>query len=474
MTTPDNHLKNNRIIVIDDDPGIRETYLSILSVRKNREVLSKGAELFDEEPVPVQPLQEQFEVTLTEQGEKGVAEVKAAVRENRKFAVAFIDMKMPGLDAAETAKQIWEIDGDVKIIFVTAFSEHSPDDINRITGRNDSFYLRKPFNPEEIKQFARALTNEWSLERERERLSEDLKDLNEELESINQNLNEQVEQQTAMLIQTEKMASIGILATGVAHEISTPVSQINQGLTQMEQTVIGVSELLTAYGTLENLLGQDHQQDVQDALLKIADLKKIHQISDTLDTFRSTMTAVIFDTEKILKIISDLKSFSKEDEAEYRQVDIHDLIEATLYMIHDESKYNIEIQKFYDETLPQIKCFPQKLSQVFINLLINAAQAIDESGLITIKTELDKNLRRLGGKKIRITFSDNGSGIPQDKLNQIFDPFYTTKSVKTGTGLGLSISYDIIKAHGGRITVQSSLGEGTHFTITLPLEIDII
>ncbi len=474
MTTPDNHLKNNRIIVIDDDPGIRETYLSILSVRKNREVLSKGAELFDEEPVPVQSLEEQFEVTLTEQGEKGVAEVKAAVRNNRKFAVAFIDMKMPGLDAAETAKQIWEIDGDVKIIFVTAFSEHSPDDINRITGRNDSFYLRKPFNPEEIKQFARALTNEWALERERERLSEDLKNLNEELESINQNLNEQVEQQTAMLIQTEKMASIGILATGVAHEISTPVTQINQGLTQMEQTVIGVSELLTAYGTLENRLGQDHQQDVQDALLKIVDLKEIHQISDTMDSFRSTMAAVIFDTEKILKIISDLKSFSKEDETEYRQVDIHDLIDATLYIIHDESRYNIEIQKFYDETLPFIKCFPQKLSQVFINLLINSAQAIGEKGRITIKTELNKNLRRAGGKKIRISISDDGCGIPEDKLNQIFDPFYTTKSVKTGTGLGLSISYDIIKAHGGRITVRSSLEEGTSFTITLPLEIDMI
>ena len=474
MNPPDNHLKNNRIIVIDDDPGIRETYLSILSVRKNREVLSKGAELFDDDSTPVQQLQEQFDVTLTEQGEKGIAEVKKAVKDNRKFAVAFIDMKMPGLDGAQTAKQIWEIDGDVKIIFVSAFSEHSPDDINRITGRNGSFYLRKPVNTEEIKQFARALTNEWSLERERERLSEDLKVLNEELEDINQNLNEQVEQQTDMLIQTEKMASIGILATGVAHEIYTPISHINQGLAEIEQKVRGLSEILTAYENLEKLLEQINQKNIQDACRKIAGLKQRHQIQDTLDTFGSTITAVIFDTNNILKIISDLKSFSKEDETEYKHVDIHDLIDATLYVIHDESKHEIEIEKSYDGTLPQIKCFPQKLSQVFINLLINAAQAIGDKGRITIKTEWAKSQRRIGGKKVKITISDDGSGIPKDKLNRIFDPFYTTKSVKTGTGLGLSISYDIIKAHGGRISVKSESEEGTDFTIILPLEIDMI
>ncbi|MFH2132309.1 MAG: ATP-binding protein, partial [bacterium] len=123
--------------------------------------------------------------------------------------------------------------------------------------------------------------------------------------------------------------------------------------------------------------------------------------------------------------------------------------------------------------LPRIKCFPQKLSQVFVNLLINAAQAIGEKGMITIKTEKGKSLRRMGNKMIKITISDSGCGIPEDKLNRIFDPFYTTKSVETGTGLGLSIAYDIIKAHGGRISVKSKPEAGASFIITLPQEIDL-
>ncbi len=474
MKIQNNQSKNSRIIVIDDDPGIRETYLSILSDPKNREVLSKGAALFDEDPIPAQQAREQFEVTLIEQGEKGITEIENAVRENRKFAVAFIDMKTPGLDGALTAKRIWEIDEDVKIIFVTAFSEHSPDDINRITGRNDSFYLRKPFNPEEIKQFARALTNEWSLERERERLSEDLKNLNEELESINQNLNEQVEQQTAMLIQTEKMASIGILATGVAHEIQAPVSHINQELTRMKEMVGGISEILDGYESLTSQVELDNPTKSLKEKRKIAELKQRYQIENSLVTFGNSIAEGLADTEKILNIINDLKSFSKEDETEYRSVDIHNLIDATLHVIHDESGYDIEIKKRYDETLPQIKCFPQKLSQVFINLLVNAAQAIGEKGQISIKTEKVKQQRRRSGNKVRITISDNGCGIPQDKLNRVFDPFYTTKSVKAGTGLGLSISYDIIKAHGGRISVESKPGEGTSFIIILSHEISII
>ncbi|NQU63535.1 MAG: response regulator [SAR324 cluster bacterium] len=474
MKTQKNPIKNNRIIVIDDDPGIRETYLSILSDPKNREVLSKGAALFDDNPAPVQPVQDQFEVTLTGQGEKGIAEIEAAVREDRKFAVAFIDMKMPGLDGAQTAKKIWGIDQDVKIIFVTAFSEHSPDDINLITGRNDSFYLRKPFNPEEIRQFARALTNEWSLERERERLSEDLKFLNEELESINQNLNEQVEQQTAMLIQTEKMASIGILATGVADEIQTPVSGISQGLTRMKEMVSGISEIMRAHESLMQQADSNTPAKVQEQIQKISDLKKHYQIENSLATFTSSIDKGLAETKKIQKIIKDLKSFSKEDETEYRYADINRLIDASLYVIYDESKHNIEIDKRYDETLPQIKCFPQKLSQVFINLLINAAQAIKDKGKITIKTEQIQHQRQLGVSKVRITFSDDGCGIPADKQNKVFDPFYTTKSVQTGTGLGLSISYDIIKVHGGRISVKSAPGEGTHFIIILPLEINIM
>lgn len=457
--------RNNRIIVIDGDPGIRETYLSILSEPRNREVLARGAELFDDEPEVSGDAVEQFDVTLADRGETGLEAVQKAVAEDCRFAVAFIDMNIPGINGAETARRIWEIDEHIKIIFVTAFSEHSPDDINRITGRSDSFYLRKPFNPEEIKQFARALTDEWMLERERERLSA-------ELENMNQNLNEQVEQQTAMLIQTEKMASIGILATGVAQEIRAPLSQLEHDLAQIKENLQHLSVLLGGYDSLYRAVERKDRKKYAMHLDKLQQIRSQIESDVNLESIEKTIDFGLADVERILKIVTDLKSFSKEDETEYQQVDIHDLIEATLYVIHDDSKYDIEINKNFEQSLPPIKCFPQKLSQVFINLLINAAQAIEGKGLITITTERVKSKRRLGEPKIRITVADNGCGIPADKLNRIFDPFYTTKSIKTGTGLGLSIAYDIIKAHGGRITVRSSVGEGTVFSITLPQEIN--
>ncbi len=466
MEPPKEDLKNKRIIVIDGDPGIRETYLSILSEPRNREVLAKGAELFDDaSKLDLYP-EDQFEVTLAERGEVGITAVENAARESLPFAVAFIDMNIPGMNGAQTAKRIWDIDQDVKIIFVTAFSEHSPDDINRITGRDDSFYLRKPFNPEEIKQFARALTNEWSLEREREQLSE-------ELEDVNQNLHEQVEQQTAMLIQTEKMASIGILATGVAHEVQTPIAEISQGLSRMKPLIGILSNLLDGYENLFKKVQRGKDKKYQAAVESISKLKEHLKAEGSLSSLENTIEEVLAESNRIFKIIKDLKSFSKEDEAEYRLVDIHELIEATLYVIRDDSKYDIDIEKEFDEKLPQIKCFPQKLTQVLINLLVNSAQAIDEKGVISIKTERVKTRRRGSEPKIRITLSDNGCGIPAEKLNQIFDPFYTTKSVKTGTGLGLSIAYDIIKAHGGRITVKSKPEEGTSFMITLPKQMNI-
>jgi two-component system, NtrC family, sensor kinase len=142
-------------------------------------------------------------------------------------------------------------------------------------------------------------------------------------------------------------------------------------------------------------------------------------------------------------------------------------------MARNEMKYNTKVIKKYKEQLPQIKCFPQKLSQVFMNLLINAVQAIDENGIITIETKLMKKGQRRNDERVQVIISDNGSGIKEENLKNLFDPFFTTKPVGEGTGLGLSISYDIIKSHEGEITVESQIGKGTSFTILLPLETDI-
>ncbi len=164
--------KNNRVLIIDDDVEIRNSYQRILSPAASHDVLAKGASLFDESPPAAKAVSstpESFELTLTENGEDGVRAVEQAFEQNTPFAVAFIDMRMPGIDGAETAKRIWGRDANMKLVIVTAFSEYTPDDIIRITGRNDLFYFRKPFIAGEIRQFARALTYQWDLERELER-----------------------------------------------------------------------------------------------------------------------------------------------------------------------------------------------------------------------------------------------------------------------------------------------------------------
>jgi sigma-B regulation protein RsbU (phosphoserine phosphatase) len=166
---------NKRILIIDDDSGVRDSYDQILSAEAASEIMSRGMELFADQDIatPARP-DGHYDIALTDCGEAGVAAVREAIDSQRPFAAAFIDMMMPGIDGAETARQIWQIDADIKIVIVTAYSDYTPDDIVDLVGREDLFYLRKPFNPAEIRQFARALTNQWELEREKERLSDQL------------------------------------------------------------------------------------------------------------------------------------------------------------------------------------------------------------------------------------------------------------------------------------------------------------
>ncbi|MBU1854064.1 MAG: hypothetical protein KJ957_08520, partial [Candidatus Omnitrophica bacterium] len=166
--------------------------------------------------------------------------------------------------------------------------------------------------------------------------------------------------------------------------------------------------------------------------------------------------------ERVKKVVLDLRTFArKSSDEEMELVSVNDVIESALSIVNNEIKYKCELEKDFGE-LPAIKCHPQKISQVVMNLVMNASQAIQDKGKIRIKTYLKD-------KYECIDIEDTGSGIPQEKINKIFDPFFTTKDVGKGTGLGLSISYDIVKLHGGDILVESQVGRGTKMTIVLPL-----
>jgi len=457
-------MENTRILIIDDDEGIRQTYLNILTPDPGTGILAEGMQLFGVEEAPPKPLPPvNYEVCLAESGYSGLEKIKEGRQNQAPFAAAFIDMKMPGLNGAQTAKKIWEADPHVKIVIVTAYSEYSPEEIIATTGRDDLFYLRKPFNREEILQFARALTNEWNLEQKRAVLEAELKEANQCLEAMNQGLEQKVKKQAAMIVQSEKMATVGLLAAGVAHEINNPISFINSNLSILKKYCEEISRLYDCFKPVEAFLVSLGDPQADALMESVAKVKNQGRIELIFEDIGELVDESLEGVDRVKTIVRDLRTFSRMDDAQAGWADLNGTIEAALKMIKNEVKYSIEVKTAFSP-LPEIRCYPQKLAQVFINLLVNAVQAIEERGTVSILTEADAD------RQVRIVISDTGCGISKEHMSILFDPFFTTKPVGKGTGLGLSIVYEIVKSHGGSIDVESRVGEGTRFTILLPMD----
>jgi two-component system NtrC family sensor kinase len=258
------------------------------------------------------------------------------------------------------------------------------------------------------------------------------------------------------VFQQEKMASIGQLAAGVAHEINNPMGFISSNLSSLKK-------YLDRLGAFEAaVIDTVESRGDEVSLAAIASLRKSMKIDYILDDVGSLLEESRDGAERVRRIVQDLKSFSRLDEVEYKPADINECLESTLNMLRNEIKYVAEVVRDYGD-LPMLNCYPQQMNQVFMNILINAVHAIEEHGEITLRT-------RLAGEAIRVVISDTGKGIAPEHIKRIFEPFFTTKEVGKGTGLGLSISYDIVKKHGGDIMVESEPGKGTTFTVRLPLD----
>ncbi|MBI4482287.1 MAG: ATPase [Acidobacteria bacterium] len=252
-------------------------------------------------------------------------------------------------------------------------------------------------------------------------------------------------QSQSQLVQAEKMAALGSLVAGVAHEINTPLGSIGGNNDVFALAFQKVQDFLRAHPPAD---GTDSQEG----------LKEILSIVD--ESIRTNRLA----SERLVKMVRTLRNFARLDEAERKKADIHEGIESTLTLVAHELKRRIQVFKEFG-AVREIECYPNQLNQVFMNMLVNAAQAIEGEGEIRIRTWEEDDT-------VRVAISDNGKGIPPELQHRVFDPGFTTKKAGLGTGLGLSICLKIVQDHGGRIELESQVGRGTTFTIVLPIQPD--
>jgi signal transduction histidine kinase len=259
------------------------------------------------------------------------------------------------------------------------------------------------------------------------------------------------------LLQSEKLASIGQLAAGVAHEINNPVGYIFSNFGTLENYLNDLFQMLSIYEAAEKDIAPKAMAEIAATRNKIE-----------LDFLKEDIPVLMQQSKegiaRVRKIVQDLKDFSRVDASqEWQWADLHQGIDSTLNIVNNEIKYKADVVKNYG-TVPEVECLPSQINQVVMNLVVNACHAIGpERGKITITT-------RQEGEIVSIEVTDTGSGIPKDVISRIFDPFFTTKPVGKGTGLGLSLSYGIVKKHNGKIEVASEVGKGTTFTISLPIK----
>ncbi len=408
-----------KILVVDDSAVVRRSFCSSLSTNYECEQASDAME--------------------------AIHMLRAST-----YDLVITDIIMPGLSGIELLRKIVDEYPDTAVLVVSGVDrpQRALDAVR--LGAFD--YLIKPCEPDVLQlTVERALERGWLIKNAK-KYKQDLEARNEELVRGKK----QLERLQTQIIQSEKMASLGQLAAGIAHELNNPVGFVYGNLELLEGCIRDLMKLINFYEELE--LDPESGE-------KAAELKKSIGFDQTLEDLSSIISDCREGTVRVRDIVQNLRTFSRLDEAEFKKTDIHEGIDSTVRLLSRYfSRGNIRLLREYGD-IPSIDAYSAQLNQVWTNLLVNAAQAVGDSvGDVTIRT-------RLEGPSVVIEISDTGIGIPPDVVNRIFDPFFTTKAVGEGTGLGLTITFGIIERHGGRILVDSRPGEGTTFKVELPVNL---
>ena len=400
-------MKNSAILVVDDELQVRAITCRRLS--------SAG-----------------YEPTSAAGGEEAIVLLK-----QQRFDLVLLDIMMQGMSGIEVQREIRTNFPGLPVIMVT--SEDDPNIAAKAFDLGARGYLVKPFSENELLIYISNVLRMLELENENREygvhLEKQVAIRTSELEKALADLKSSQDQ----LIQQEKLATVGHLAAGIAHEINNPTGYIGSNLGTLDDHFAKVMNYIA-------LLDDASRQLPLEIVAELSSARKKMKLDFIAEDIRDVISECQEGIERIRKIVQGLKSFSRKEEDTARPVNVNDCLENALTVAWNELKYKAEVKKEYGD-LPLIECFPNQLGQVFINLLVNAAHAIEDRGIITIATKSD-------GDAVLVTISDTGCGIPAEIREKIFEPFYTTKKEGVGTGLGLSIIKEIIARHGGGIIVD--------------------
>jgi two-component system NtrC family sensor kinase len=346
--------------------------------------------------------------------------------------------------------------GGFLAVFDTSVAELNPQGVERYHWDSDRWFLVKFSENADTSGAGIIVCHDIS---EMKRISLELQESHRQLERSRTELEQafdDLKSTEAQMVQREKMASLGQLAAGMAHEINNPMGFIASNLLSLSRYAQKIVDYL-----LEErmLLSRDAVGEETTAALE--HLRKKMKIDYVLKDIVDLVEESLEGADRVKKIVQDLKSYSRKDGEERQSADLIQCLESTINVVWNEIKYKATVEKDYGD-IPLTLCHPQALNQVFMNLLVNAAQAIEVQGTIRIRAWYED-------ETIFVSIADSGQGIPAENLSRLFEPFFTTKEVGKGTGLGLSVSYDIVKKHDGEIRVGSAPGQGSTFTVVIPV-----
>lgn len=439
-----------------------------------------------------------YKVLVARNGQSAINKVEYSAPD-----LILLDVIMPVMDGFETCQRLKEKEGtkEIPVIFMTALADAE----NKVKGFNAGAvdYITKPFQYEEvlarvkthlsITKLTKKLQGQNELLQyeigEREKLASELErrvqERTIELTSANEKLEQEIKERTlgeeilqrsllqlqqaqAQLIQSEKMSALGQLVAGVAHEINNPVNFIYGNISHIRNYIEDLLNIVNIY-----------QEIYPDAAKKITEQAEKIDIEFLMEDLPKILNSMQIGTDRIREIVLSLRRFSRQDDLVMKRTNIHEGIDSTLLILHSRLKFKpdrpaIEVIKDYDSNLPEVQCYSGELNQVFMNVIANAIDALEESSSSRVSDTIPTiriSTKAIDGKRVSVRIADNGSGMPEEVRRRIFDPFFTTKPPGKGTGIGLSITWQIVtEKHGGNLRCSSAAGEGTEFAIEIPID----